>query len=123
MECRRVPFNAGEKPSGMRVGLAEEKLPVLVHHLLNLVQVLVGEVSETPLELEVLADEVFPGLVVDGITDAVFHFIEREDIRLHGHTGDLDGHLRGNAPARGTARKDMDETGTCLLYTSDAADE
>ena len=95
--------------SGVFPSLAQQEPPVFIDHFLDLFEISVFQVPETALELEVLPDEVFLGLVIDRVVDTVFHLVEGKDIRLHGHAGDLDGHFRRYPPSRRTTCVDMEE--------------
>src|SRR5512136_2626766 len=78
---------------------------------------------EPTLEFEILSNQVFFGFIIDCVFKSFFYFIERKDISLYGHAGDLDGHFRGDAPAGRTACIDMNESGTfqpsCFLNLLD----
>jgi hypothetical protein len=49
--------------------LAQEEIPILIDHFLNLVKILFGKMPEPALELEILPHEIFPGFVIDGVVD------------------------------------------------------
>ncbi|MBW2637188.1 MAG: glutamate racemase, partial [Deltaproteobacteria bacterium] len=102
--------------SGILSCLFKEKMPVFVHHLLNLFQGFVGEMFETALKFEVFPDGVILRLIIDRIFDAVLNLVEGKDICLNGHAGDLDGHLGGDAPSRRAARIYMEKSRPLCLF-------
>ena len=82
--------------------------PVLIDLLLDLLQILFGEVLESPLGQEIIPHREVPGLVCNRDVLPVPHFVEGIVFRLHGQSADSGGQSFLEPPARWTGGQDMD---------------
>ena len=81
--------------------LLHQKIPVLIHHCLDMPDIVFAQMPKPSLSFQVRPHSLMP-LIIKGIHHAIFYLIERKYITLNRKPSNMDRFVRSDTPARGT---------------------